>query len=388
MKKIVLILMFVTVAARADWVNVLDNIPIVNALTATGNYVFAGTNITFQGGGVYRTTNNGNSWEQVHFSTTLSLASNANFIYRGYQNGFSYSSNYGSNWATPGGASRWITALLADENYVYNGCFTPAASTNRGVWISSNNGANWSQTSLNDKNIYALTKSGNYSFAGGNGIYVSTDNGTNWSLSSGTLGPWALASNGNNIYSGNNGVYVSTNNGGNWTQTLSNNVSVHSLVVYNNNVFAGGGFWVSTDNGETWTERIEGMGNLSVNTLCISNGYVFAGTSFGIWRRPLSELVGIQTISNEIPNHFSLSQNYPNPFNPTTNFEFKIVKSGFVNLTIYDAMGREVETLVNGQLRPGTYKADWYASKYPSGVYFYRMVTSDYSQTRKMVLTK
>ena len=79
MKKIILTLMFVTVTAKAEWIRVLDNLPIVNALTASGNYVFAGTNVTFQGGGVYRTTNTGYSWEQVHFSTTLSLSANAWF---------------------------------------------------------------------------------------------------------------------------------------------------------------------------------------------------------------------------------------------------------------------------------------------------------------------
>jgi hypothetical protein len=388
MNKIILTLMFVTVTVRADWIRVLDNLPIVNALTATGNYVFAGTNVTFQGGGVYRTTNTGNSWEQVHFSTTLSLSSNANFIYRGYQNGFSYSSNYGSNWITPGGASRWITALLADEYYVFSGCFTPTVTTNRGVWISSNNGANWLQTSLNDKNIYSLTKSGNYLFAGGDGIYVSTNNGTNWSLSSGNLSSWALASNDNYIYTGNNGVYLSTNNGENWTQTLSNNVSVHSLVVYNNNVFAGGGFWVSTDNGTTWTERIEGMGNLYVNTLCISNGYVFAGTSFGIWRRPLSELVGIQSISNEIPQEFTLFQNYPNPFNPVTTIQFDLPKSGFVEMIIYDINGRVITKLVQQQMNAGSYSADWDASNYPSGVYFYKLESGNFTESKRMVLVK
>ncbi len=89
-----------------------------------------------------------------------------------------------------------------------------------------------------------------------------------------------------------------------------------------------------------------------------------------------------------IPSSYSLSQNYPNPFNPTTNFKFSIPQAEFVNLTIYDAMGRVVETLHNGELTPGTYEANWNASNYPSGVYFYKLSSADFNQTKKMILLK
>ncbi len=102
----------------------------------------------------------------------------------------------------------------------------------------------------------------------------------------------------------------------------------------------------------------------------------------------LGTVIGIQPISTEIPASFSLSQNYPNPFNPTTNFEFRIADFGLVNLTIYDAMGRTVETLQNGEMKPGVYKAEWNASGYPSGVYFYKLSTGSFSETKKMVLVK
>ncbi len=103
---------------------------------------------------------------------------------------------------------------------------------------------------------------------------------------------------------------------------------------------------------------------------------------------PTGNVVGVTNINSEIPKEFSLSQNFPNPFNPTTNFEFMIAKSGFVNLTIYDATGRVIATLVNGELKPGTYKADWDASNFVSGVYFYRLSAGEFLQTNKMVLIK
>jgi hypothetical protein len=99
-------------------------------------------------------------------------------------------------------------------------------------------------------------------------------------------------------------------------------------------------------------------------------------------------VTGITPISGVIPNDFSLGQNYPNPFNPSTNFEFQIAASGSVKLAVYDALGREIETLVNGELKAGTYKAEWNAQNITSGVYFCRMQSGDYSAVRKMILIK
>ncbi|MEO8210354.1 MAG: T9SS type A sorting domain-containing protein, partial [bacterium] len=93
-------------------------------------------------------------------------------------------------------------------------------------------------------------------------------------------------------------------------------------------------------------------------------------------------------ISNSIPDKFSLSQNYPNPFNPVTKLEIGISDLGFVSLKVYDVDGREVATLVNEQLRPGTYEVNFNGSNFTSGVYFYRLVTGDFIETNKMILTK
>ncbi len=98
--------------------------------------------------------------------------------------------------------------------------------------------------------------------------------------------------------------------------------------------------------------------------------------------------IGIQNISGEVPTGFSLSQNYPNPFNPTTNLEFGISKSGFVTFKIYDIIGKEIETLVNDKLSPGKYKTEWNASNYSSGVYFYKLQSDGFVETKKMLLSK
>jgi hypothetical protein len=80
--------------------------------------------------------------------------------------------------------------------------------------------------------------------------------------------------------------------------------------------------------------------------------------------------VEVKNESNEIPTKFSLYQNYPNPFNPTTTIEFDIPERTNVKLTIYDILGREVETLIDKELEPGRYKLNFTATNLPSGVYF------------------
>ncbi|MBS1550567.1 MAG: S8 family peptidase [Bacteroidetes bacterium] len=94
------------------------------------------------------------------------------------------------------------------------------------------------------------------------------------------------------------------------------------------------------------------------------------------------------SLNTEIPGEYSLSQNYPNPFNPVTNVEFVIPKFGLVSLKIYDILGKEVATLVNENLQPGTYKYNFDASNLASGVYFYRIKAGDFIQTKSMMLLK
>ena len=98
--------------------------------------------------------------------------------------------------------------------------------------------------------------------------------------------------------------------------------------------------------------------------------------------------VFVQNISTEVPLYYVLNQNYPNPFNPSTKIRYSIVKSGFVKLVVFDALGREVETLVNQSQQAGTYEASFTSANYPSGVYFYKLTTGDFSSVKKMVLLK
>ena len=89
---------------------------------------------------------------------------------------------------------------------------------------------------------------------------------------------------------------------------------------------------------------------------------------------------------NKFPSDFQLKQNYPNPFNPMTTIEFSIPNSGFVSLKIYNVLGQHVVTLINQNLKPGTYTQTWNAAGFASGVYFYKLESGNITKTRKLFL--
>ncbi|MGA2667791.1 MAG: T9SS type A sorting domain-containing protein [Ignavibacteria bacterium] len=119
---------------------------------------------------------------------------------------------------------------------------------------------------------------------------------------------------------------------------------------------------------------------------CVVNGVLYGDTTIN----------GIEPISNPFPESFMLSQNYPNPFNPTTKIKFFIPLTplsergvgGFITLKIYDLLGHEVAILVNQQLKPGTYEVEWDGTDYPSGIYFYKLTSESFSESKRMVLLK
>lgn len=89
-----------------------------------------------------------------------------------------------------------------------------------------------------------------------------------------------------------------------------------------------------------------------------------------------------------IPRDYVLEQNFPNPFNPTTTIQFSIPESEFVQLKIFDVLGREVATLVNEEMPAGRYSVGWNAAGYPSGTYFYRLSAGNYQKILKLVFLK
>jgi hypothetical protein len=94
------------------------------------------------------------------------------------------------------------------------------------------------------------------------------------------------------------------------------------------------------------------------------------------------------SLYNEAPLSYMLAQNYPNPFNPVTSISFSLPAREFVTLTVYDILGNEVEVLVNEFMNSGSHNISWDASRFASGVYFYRVNAGGFTETKKMVLIK
>ena len=92
--------------------------------------------------------------------------------------------------------------------------------------------------------------------------------------------------------------------------------------------------------------------------------------------------------NNEIPSEVKLYQNYPNPFNPITTIDFALPKSSFVTLKVYDVLGKQVAELVNGTMKAGKFSVDFKGENLSSGVYYYKLVTSGFTDVKSMILTK
>ena len=99
-------------------------------------------------------------------------------------------------------------------------------------------------------------------------------------------------------------------------------------------------------------------------------------------------VTSVEPATNNLPGDFVLEQNYPNPFNPSTKIKFDMPKSSFVKFVVYDITGREVESLVNENMNAGTYEVNWNAAKLSSGIYFYKLETNEFIETKRMVLIK
>jgi hypothetical protein len=89
-----------------------------------------------------------------------------------------------------------------------------------------------------------------------------------------------------------------------------------------------------------------------------------------------------------IPVEYKLSQNFPNPFNPSTTFNYSLKNAGDVQIEIFDASGKEIKKIVDGYRAAGSYQVNFSAGNLPSGIYYYKISTPQFVQTKKMILLK
>jgi hypothetical protein len=345
---------------------------------------------------VYKSTNLGENWTTYFQGTSagtnaLNTANGNIWVGNFYQT--YYTTNNGANW-TNANFTRYTYDFASINNRVF------AGTESYKCYYTDNGGVNWGQCSDIWEDVKCFKANGSTLFAGTTqGIYYTTNSGINWVLTyPGYLTAYEIKLiNGILFAATYDGIWNSTNNGANWNQLSTG--SFKALESFNQHIFSGSsnnGFYVSTNNGLNWTQRNEGLINTSINSLAIAGNYIFAATNGdGIWKRPLTDIVGISQTGFEIPSTYSLQQNYPNPFNPVTKIRFSIpaVDSRLrgndrVLLKVFNNLGKEVQTLVNQNLQPGTYQVSFNAEGLSSGVYFYRIETSNFTSTKKCVLIK
>ncbi|CAN5651373.1 hypothetical protein BH10BAC5_BH10BAC5_03720 [soil metagenome] len=345
--------------------------------------------------GVYKSTNNGSNWiiTSLNDKLILSLTAINNDIFGVGAAGIYHTSNGGMNWTLDTQLSNYGIKNLSSSgnNLIAIGSDHIYLSTNIGnSWVSILNSPQTISMSINQNNIY---------LQGSVGISISTNLGANWITrfgpNQGSMSGLAVNENGIYVSVQFGGIYRSTNQGVNWTSIGLNNHLVTALEVFGDNIIAGAndqesGIFLSTNNGLNWVNKSQGFNGIpNFHSFLITNEYVYITTTdYSIWRRSISDIVGIQNINSGTPSGFSLSQNYPNPFNPTTNINFAIPVQSFVTLKVYDILGKEVKELVNKKLSAGSYSVDFNASEFSSGIYFYSLSANNFQQTKQMLLIK
>jgi hypothetical protein len=416
-----------SIILNAQWKEVIHTQGQDKAIVVNNTNIYTGFDRNI---GAFLSTDQGTTWTPI--DSGLTSKNVGSFVVRGADlfagtaqagnvAGVFMSKDKGTNWAAinTGLTSLQIGPLLVSGTYLFagssgGGAFRLNINNINAGWTPIDSGLTMPNvpTYYLDSTIDAYAVIGTNLFAASNnGVFLSTNNGASWdSVNTGLPGRWpteadCFAVNGTNLFVGTNGsgIFLSTNNGASWDSVntgLTDRYVTSLQSVDATHLLAGtksNGVFLSTNNGGDWTPIDFGLTNLNVFCLAFDGTYLYAGTGGnsiqggGVWRRPLSEITGIkEVVSNQLPHNYLLQQNYPNPFNPTTIINYTVPKTGLVVIKVYNILGKKITTLVNGEKSAGNYTVKLSAERYrlSSGIYFYRMTSGNFVETKKMILMK
>ena len=334
---------------------------------ATGDLPLFVSNVS---AGLFRSTDNGDSWSIFAFEDTVVwnvLLTKENIIYVITElEGLMRSYDYGSTWEIlPYYSNYWSRALEEGiDGEIY---FTALGNDPITLYKISSDGI--TITPLIDHINTIL----NNSLSVNDSIIFLADN----------------------VDGGRGGIYRSIDSGINWENVASEPRAYCIYAKSNGIVYSGSdlGLYYSTDFGDTWlitSYQLDSLGRIR-EIEEDQNGKLFFGTNKGLYNVDI--ITAVENGENPlIPNEFSLSQNYPNPFNPTTTIQYELPTTALVTLKIYDILGSEVATLVNEEKPAGTYEVEFSASgggsNLASGIYIYRLTSSGFTASKKLILLK
>jgi Secretion system C-terminal sorting domain len=112
------------------------------------------------------------------------------------------------------------------------------------------------------------------------------------------------------------------------------------------------------------------------------------GVNMDIFTSEITDVLAADPVTGNVPTEFSLSQNYPNPFNPSTTISFALPEDSYINLELYNSLGQLLKVIAKGEFSRGIHKINFSAGSLPSGVYFYKLITGGFTETRSMILIK
>lgn len=377
-------------------------------------------------GVILRTTNGGNNWERQVSGTNLRLTS---IMFANATTGWALGGDPVSTplcnndnvlLKTTNGGMNWITQIsttiyLLTDLYVINAqtaftsnagiCCPPFCIVSvGGIHATTNAGANWSSAYgrashsiffLDSVNGWASSVEQSDIPPGQSFILKTTNRGANWQEiridTANYVSRHLQFLNTNVGYLIRDALYKTTDGGYTWeavNRPVTNSSRNHFFVNPDTGWCAGiTGIFRTNDGGANWTLQTDLSGAFSALHFEDSNDGWAVGRTGIIYKTVTGGLTSLETSSERISS-FELSQNYPNPFNPSTSIDFAISRNVDVSLVVYSLDGKEVNTLVNGNLSAGRYTVRFEADDLPSGVYLYKLVAGNSSVTKRMVLIK
>jgi hypothetical protein len=398
-----------------------NTIPNITSLTVSGGNIFAGTY-----GGVFLTTDNGANWVAVNtgLKTTYAFAlmASGKDIFAATDSGVFRSTISAASW----------TAINSGFKHALVSCFaerggTIYAGADSGVFLSTNNGASWIAVDSGlSAPVYALAVSGNTLFAGmKTGVFLSGNNGKSWTAVSAGLPTTkscynvkpagsicqtsqdqahSLAVSGAAIFAGMTdvsgiigaGIFMTADNGASWAAADSSlgNVRVSSFALSGGNIFAGtfsNGVYLSTNNGQRWVGVNSGLTNTSVHAMAICDGNVFIGTSLsGVWRRSVSEMNAPTNARprREVGNQERFAISLQNRAGSLVAITISLSHPDRVAVKIYDLLGRDIYSVVNKSLCPGSYCYVWDAATVAPGNYIVGMRNATHEEFKSIFLSR